>query len=312
MTIHTDGQPGRAPNPSPAFPPGYRAALSLTFDADAETGVLVTKPSGINDAMAMTHQAFGPKVGVPRLMRILREENVRATFFVPGWTARRYPDLVRTLMHEGHEIGHHSDLHFPATQMSPAEERADFEKALDTLRSQGADVRGYRAAWWQATWHTLDLLAEHGLTYDSSLMDDDRPYVLRIGDHRLAELPPHWSLDDWEQYAFLPDPMIGSNIEPPSKVLELWRCELDAQRKEGGLVVGTMHPFLSGRASRAEVLREIIRYARDCGDVWIATLGEIADATLASPDIPERVPDIPDLSLGPYFPDGPHGGHSHE
>ncbi len=295
--------PDRAPYPSPAFPPGCRAALSLTFDADAETAVLVPKPSGWNDAMAMTHQAFGPKVGIPRLMRILAEENVRATFFVPGWTARRYPGLVATLMEAGHEIGHHSDLHVPAPQMTKDEERRDFERALETLRSQGADVRGYRAAWWQATWHTLDLLAEHGLTYDSSLMDDDRPYVLRIGEHRLAELPPHWSLDDWEQYAFLPDPMIGAHIEPPSKVLELWRCELDAQRKEGGLVVGTMHPFLSGRASRAEVLREIIDYARSCGDVWIAPLGEIADATLASPDIADRILDIPDLSLGPYDPD---------
>jgi peptidoglycan-N-acetylglucosamine deacetylase len=312
MTIHTDGGPGQAPNPSPAFPKGYRAALSLTFDADAETAVLVPKPSGVNDAMAMTHQAFGPKVGIPRLMRILRTEDVKATFFVPGWTARRYPDLVKTLMDEGHEIGHHSDLHYPAPSMTKDEERADFERALDTLRSQGANVRGYRAAWWQATWHTLDLLAEHGLTYDSSLMDDDRPYILRVGDHRLVELPPHWSLDDWEQYAFLPDPVIGSMIELPSKVLELWRCELDAQRKEGGLVVGTMHPFLSGRASRAQVLRSIIRYAKDCGDVWIATLGEIADATLNCADIAERVPDIPDVTLGPYFPNGQHGGHTHE
>ena len=303
-------RPDCAPYPSPAFPPGYRAALSLTFDADAETGVLVPKPSGINDAMAMTHQAFGPKVGVPRLMRILAECDVRATFFVPGWTARRYPNLVRTLMDAGHEIGHHSDLHYPAPTMTQAEERADFERALATLRSQGAEVRGYRAAWWQSTWFTYELLAEHGLTYDSSLMDDDRPYVLRLGEHRLAELPPHWSLDDWEQYAFLPDPVIGNGIEPPSKVLELWRSELDAQRKEGGLVVGTMHPFLSGRASRAEVLRSIIRYARDCGDVWIAPLGEIADATLASPHIAERTLDMPDVSLGPYYPDGAPAGHA--
>jgi peptidoglycan/xylan/chitin deacetylase (PgdA/CDA1 family) len=136
-------------------------------------------------------------------------------------------------------------------------------------------------------------------------MDDDRPYVLRLGDHRLAELPPHWSLDDWEQYAFLPDPNIGATIELPSKVLELWKVELDAQRREGGLVVGTMHPFLSGRASRAEVVREIIDYARACGDVWIASLGEIATSALSAPGVDERQPDIPDLSLGPYVDDEP-------
>ena len=116
----------------------------------------------------------------------------------------------------------------------------------------------------------------------------------------MAELPPHWSLDDWEQYAFLPDPNIGQLIELPEKLYGLLKVELDAQRQEGGLVVSTMHPFLSGRASRAEVVRQIIQHAKSCGDVWIAPLGEIAAATLAADGIPERTPDIPDLSLGPY------------
>ena len=58
--------------PSPAFPEGCSAALSLTFDVDAETGVLMPKPTGWRDAMAMTHQAFGPKVGVPALVAPVR------------------------------------------------------------------------------------------------------------------------------------------------------------------------------------------------------------------------------------------------
>lgn len=286
--------------PSPAYPKGCNAALSLTFDVDAETGVLMPKPTGWRDAMAMTHQAFGPKVGVPRLMRILKDEGVKGTFFVPGWTARRYPHLIASILEEGHEVGAHSDLHYPAPEMSEAEERKDFEKALTTLRDQGVQVKGHRAAWWQASWFTLDLLAEYEFEYDSSLMDDDRPYVLSVNGHRMAELPPHWSLDDWEQYAFLPDPNIGQLIELPEKLYGLLKVELDAQRQEGGLVVSTMHPFLSGRASRAEVVRQIIQHAKACGDVWIAPLGEIAAATLAADGIPERTPDIPDLSLGPY------------
>ncbi len=86
-------------------------------------------------------------------------------------------------------------------------------------------------------------------------------------------------------------------------MLELWRVELEAQRREGGLVVVTMHPFLSGRASRAEVIREIIDHARRAGDVWIASLGEIAERTLTTAGVPERAPDIPDLNLGPYTVD---------
>ncbi len=292
--------------PSPAFPDGRACALSLTFDVDAESPILATDPASWRDAMAMTHQAFGPRVGVPRILRLLEEEGVRATFFVPGWTALRWPATVEAILADGHEVGHHSHAHHPPATLSPAEERADFERALEALDARGVRPRGHRAALWQATWQTLDLVAEHGLDYDSSLMDDDRPYVLRIGERRVAELPPHWSLDDWEQYAFLPSPEIGTQIEPPSKLVELWCAELDAQRREGGLVVGTMHPFLSGRASRVEALRAVIDHARAAGDVWIAPLGEIAERTLAAAGIDERAPDPPDLSLGPYGePAGP-------
>ena len=68
-------------------------------------------------------------------------------------------------------------------------------------------------------------------------MDDDRPYLLDTGRGILAELPVHWMLDDWEQYAFLPEPHIGAVIESPAKVLDLWGGELEALADEGGLMM---------------------------------------------------------------------------
>ncbi|MGH3074840.1 MAG: polysaccharide deacetylase family protein, partial [Gaiellales bacterium] len=94
-----------------------------------------------------------------------------------------------------------------------------------------------------------------------------------------AELPVHWMLDDWEQYAFLPEPHIGAVIESPSKVLDLWGGELEALADEGGLMVHTSHPFLSGRASRVITLERIVERARALGGVWIAPVGEIAAHT---------------------------------
>lgn len=290
-----------AANPrSPVVPDGFSCALALTFDVDAESAILAMSPATQRDAMAMTHQAFGPRVGVPRILRLLTEMQVSATFFVPGWTARRWPATIDAILAAGHEVGHHSDTHRPPVTLTPSEERRDFERALDTLEHAGARVVGHRAASWQPTWTTLEIVAEHGLAYDSSLMDDDRPYVLTVGSRRLAELPVHWSLDDWEQYAFLPAPHIGNAIEPRAKLVELWCAELDAQRVAGGLMVGTMHPFLSGRLSRMEAIRAVIDHAR-ASDVWIAPLFEIAERTLTAAGIDERAPDPPDLSLGPYL-----------
>jgi peptidoglycan-N-acetylglucosamine deacetylase len=147
---------------------------------------------------------------------------------------------------------------------------------------------GHRAALWEASWHTPGLVAEYGLRYDSSLMDSDRPYRLRTAHGPIAELPPHWSLDDWEQYAYLPRPDIGSAIESPLKVLELWRAELDAMRRHRCLFMLTCHPFLSGRPSRVEALRGLIEHALDAGDVEFATGEAVARRALEDGDLPER------------------------
>ena len=238
--------------------------------------------------MAMTHQAYGPLVGVPRLLDLLAEYELPATFFVPGLTAERYPQAVEQILAGGHEVGHHSYSHRSPVDLSPDEERADFERALAALDRLGVRPVGHRAALWEASWETPRLVAEHGLLYDSSLMDSDRPYRLRIGDATIAELPPHWSLDDWEQYAFLPRPDIGAVIESPAKVLELWRAELDAMRRHGCLFMLTCHPFLSGRPSRVEALRALIEHALDAGDVEFATAATVAERALGDPELPER------------------------
>jgi hypothetical protein len=83
-------------------------------------------------------------------------------------------------------------------------------------------------------------------------------------------------LDDWEQYAFLPEPNVGAVIESPAKVLDLWTGELDALAAEGGLTILTSHPFLSGRASRVATLERVVDHARAAGGIWIAPLSEIA------------------------------------
>jgi peptidoglycan-N-acetylglucosamine deacetylase len=269
---------------------GSSAVAVLSFDVDAESPILAMGRRYADHAMVMTHQAYGPLVGVPRLLALLAEYGLPATFFVPGLTAERYPEAVAQIAEAGHEIGHHSYSHRSAVDLSESEEREDFERALGALERLGVKPAGHRAALWEATWRTPGLVAEYGLTYDSSLMDADTPYRLLVGELTVAELPPHWALDDWEQYAFLSRPEIGHIIESPAKVLELWRAELDAMRRHGCLFMLTCHPFLSGRPSRVEALRGLIEHALDTGDVEFATGETIAGRALADPGLPEREP----------------------
>jgi peptidoglycan-N-acetylglucosamine deacetylase len=267
------------------WPHDARAACAITFDVDAESAILSIDRKYAARASTMSHQAYGPKVGVPRLLGVLERAGVHATFFVPGLTAGRYPDVVRRIVASGHEVGWHNDLHEPLFTLSEDEERAILERGTEVLEPlTGERPRGYRAPWWELNERTPDLLAASGYAYDSSLMDDDVPYRLETRSGTLIELPVHWSLDDWEQYAFLPEPDIGQQIELPSKVLELWTAELDAMRDEGCLCVVTMHPFLSGRPARAKALEEFLARVRARADVWVAPAGEIAahaEATIA-------------------------------
>ena len=264
-----------------------RTMAVLSFDVDAESAILASGRRYAEHAMVMTHQAFGPRVGVPRILRMLAEYQLSATFFVPGLTAERYPDTVHAILAAGHEVGHHSWSHRSAVDLEPQDERADFERALIALQRAGARVYGHRAASWEATWRTPGLVAEYGLVYDSTLMDSDSPYVLETAHGDIVELPPFWGLDDWEQYAFLPRPSIGATIKSPREVAEMWIHELDAMRRHGCLFILTCHPFLTGRAGRIEGLRLLIEAALERGDVDFFTAHAVATTAL-SDDQTER------------------------
>ena len=134
---------------------GDSAALAvLSFDVDAESPILAQGRRYADHAMVMTHQAYGPLVGVPRLLELLDDFGIRATFFVPGLTADRYPETVERIAAAGHEVGHHSYSHRSPVDLGEAGEREDFERALAALERVGVRPKGHRSALWEASWGT--------------------------------------------------------------------------------------------------------------------------------------------------------------
>jgi hypothetical protein len=127
-------------------------------------------------------------------------------------------------------------------------------------------------------------------------MDADTAYLLETGSgRRIVELPPHWSLDDWEQYAFLPRPDIGQRIVSPTAVAQMWIHELSAMRRHQALFILTNHPFLSGRAGRVEALRAVIEAGLNMGDIDFTTCLEVARGALDDPSTPVRRPGPPEV-----------------
>lgn len=108
-----------------------------------------------------------------RLLEILAESKVKATFFVLGCVAERYPDLILEIINAGHEIACHGFKHTLVYQQSKEEFLLDLRKATKTIGGiTQSKILGYRAADFSITrdslW-ALDILAKEGIRYDCSI-----------------------------------------------------------------------------------------------------------------------------------------------
>jgi polysaccharide deacetylase family protein (PEP-CTERM system associated) len=139
-----------------------------------------------------------------RLLALLADSDVRATFFILGHAAERNPDLVREIASGGHEVATHGHSHAFVYQQTREVFHAELSRSVQTLEEiTGNPVLGHRAAFFSITkkslW-ALDLLPEVGIRYDSSIFpirnyrygihDAPRwPHVMDVGGRTLIEFP---------------------------------------------------------------------------------------------------------------------------
>jgi polysaccharide deacetylase family protein (PEP-CTERM system associated) len=108
-----------------------------------------------------------------RVLDLFDKYDVKATFFFVGWVAERFPALVREVQVRGHDLACHSYWHRTVYSLTPDEFREDTRACVAAIEdASGVRVKGYRAPSWSITkqclW-ALDVLAEEGFTYDSSI-----------------------------------------------------------------------------------------------------------------------------------------------
>jgi len=138
---------------------------------------------------------------VDRILVLLSEKKVKATFFTLGWLAERYPNLVRRIVEEGHELASHGYGHHRATDLHRDQFRSDIARSKEILEDiGGAEVIGYRAPSFSIghsnPW-AFDCLEEAGYRYSSSIYPirhdhygmPDAPRFAHQKKARLIELP---------------------------------------------------------------------------------------------------------------------------
>jgi peptidoglycan/xylan/chitin deacetylase (PgdA/CDA1 family) len=253
--------------------PDQQPTVCLTFDFDAIS--IWIGPHQATSPSLISRGEFGA-VGAERILKLLDQHGIHATFFVTGHTAETYPEQTRAIAAAGHEIGHHGYLHENPGGLSIDDERRVLERGLRALENV-ASIRpaGYRSPSWDNSANTIDLLLEAGFRYESSLMASDfAPYWCRTGDKiqqdgpylfgepvDLVEMPVSWILDDFPHFEYL---RAGNRVYPglsaPSKVEEIWLGEFEYMRRHvpDGVYTLTMHPQLIGRGHRMLMLERLI------------------------------------------------------
>lgn len=131
-----------------------RVSISVDFEPDCPP-YLSSTFRGITD-------------GAPALLRLFAESSVRATYFTTGEVAERYPDAVRALVADGHELGCHGVTHTAFDTLNERDARWEIQRSSEILR-EFAPVDSFRAPYLRFPEPFVPLLEQNGFSTDSSL-----------------------------------------------------------------------------------------------------------------------------------------------
>lgn len=267
--------PTRPANCDPVFrdckwPEGKKSCLFLSFDFDGETAWLDENPNNWRNEVTLSHGGYGARVGVDKILELLKQIGVSATFFVPAWVAESHTNKCERILNAGHEIGHHGTFHLKPDFNEQEASFQEIDRGFEILdRVLGVQPIGYRAPLGENCGLYLEHLMNKGIRYFSSWRDDVFPYrhVLGNGKAGPMELPANYFFDDW-----MHGMIKGSsrNLVPREQVLAMWSDELLETHEWGGLTTTIFHPQVSGRPSRFRILREFMEIALDIDDLWIS------------------------------------------
>ena len=261
------------------WPDGLHCAVCLCFDFDAETLWISRNEENLKRPVTLSQGTFGAKVAVPKLLELLNEHDIKATFFVPAWVVEKNPELIREIIRGGHEIGHHGYRHEWPDMTDPQREEDLLLKSTEIIEEvTGEKPLGYRSPAGEYTSATLSLLSKHGFVYSTTMMDDIIPYkhVIDGVKTNLVELPVHWSIDDAPYFMYSLRPPVSRMTITPNDFLEICQGALLDYHQWRGCFTTMFHPQVIGRPGRFSVLSEFMQFAKGLPNVWITRCIDVA------------------------------------
>jgi peptidoglycan/xylan/chitin deacetylase (PgdA/CDA1 family) len=291
MTTARDFVGYGASPPTGTWPNGARLAISIVVnyeegsershamgDPDQESmtewGNYPMPPEIRNLAMESMYE-YGARVGIWRLLEIMKAADVRSTFFACAVAMEHNPEVAKAAVDRGHEICSHGYRWEEVFRLSE-EERKHIALAVRSFEK----TCGRRPVGWYCRYgpsaRTRRLVVEEGgFLYDSDAYNDDTPYFVEVGGRRHLVVPYTPDINNfcfWNSPGFVQARDMYEYLRESFDVLYA-----EAARYPRMMSVG-LHPRIIGRAGRVRALKWFIDYAKQYPDVWFATREEIARA----------------------------------
>lgn len=276
--------------PNITWPHGARVALNfiLNYEEGAESCVLdgdsysehyLTDLPGVSPLKNERHLSveslfeYGSRAGVWRLLSLFSEYAIPLTLFATGLALERNPELAEALKDSEHEIAGHGYRWIDYRSVPESVEREHIEKTIKGIEilTQKKVVGWYTG---RRSAHTRRILIDAGLKYDSDSYADDLPYWDRVDDKMHLVIPYQLDTND-ARYAMTPGWSCGSDYFQYLK--DSFLCLYREGESAPKMMTIGVHPRLSGRPGRCEVLRRFIDFVRQFDGVWICRREEIAN-----------------------------------
>jgi peptidoglycan/xylan/chitin deacetylase (PgdA/CDA1 family) len=249
----------------------------LGFDVDGVSGAINRNPDAGSLPSLMSMRQYGPSVGMPRILDLLDQYAIKASFYIPGYIVETHRERVLEIKERGHEIAHHGYMHEPPASLSRAQEEEVLDKGIAIIEEvTGERPVGYRSPSWELSEDSLSLLADRGFLYDSSLMGNDIPYIVDADGRDLVEIPVQWELDDAPFFNYVPSLGMRGLMASPEHVYQVWSAAFEGMYHYGRSFVLTMHPFVIGRPGRLRMLERLIRYIKESSGVEFMRAVDVA------------------------------------
>ena len=255
--------------PDFAWPRKCRTAVNFTLDFDA----MLLRRLWNEPTMQLAKGEFGGRVGIWRLLELFDSHGVTATVFTPGRICELYPQALKRAASAGHEIADHMWEH--QVPDDPVLEEDHLLKTINALeRLTGRRPVGTRSS------HSQWLLKREGFIYNSFSSQAHMPFYQddETGRNTLVQLPFHYAIDDAMYFSFgwMGTRNDAQTLMDVDEVLEYWWSAFQDQYRRSGYLNILLHPFVSGRALRVDMLDRLILRMKTLPGVWFPTCEDVA------------------------------------